>query len=175
MGNRIYDIFEEAVAFGFFSIIFVLMIFNVFSRYLFDTSYPWNIEFCRYSFVWLTFAGAAYLRREDGHIRIEFVINLLNRKLPLWARGGIWLFKELLAIGFLIALVYYGFILANKTWRFKSQAMQIPQFFLYISVSVGGLLYLIREIPAGIRDFKTNISEKQMLSADNMPKGMETV
>ena len=174
MGNRIYDIFEESIAFGFFSIIFFLMVFGVITRYLFDTSYPWNIELCRYSFVWLTFAGAAYLRKENGHIRIEFVSNFLNKKLPLGGRKGIWLCKEILTIGFLIVLLYYGFILANKTWRFKSQAMQIPQFCLYISVSVGALLYLIREIPGAIRDF-TNLSGKQNINVDDATKRMETL
>jgi len=87
MRNRIYDIVEESIPFVFFSIIFFFMVFNVLTRYLFDTSYSWNIELCRYSFVWLTFAGAAYLRKENDHIRIEFVINILNRKLPLWQEG----------------------------------------------------------------------------------------
>jgi TRAP-type C4-dicarboxylate transport system permease small subunit len=175
MGNRIYDIFEESIPFVFFSIIFFFMVFNVLTRYLFDTSYPWNIELCRYSFVWLTFAGAAYLRREDSHIRIEFVSHFLDRKLPLWARRGIWLLKEILTVGFLIVLVYHGFILANKTWRFKSQAMQIPQFYLYISVTVGGLLYLFREIPAAIRDFRTALSEKQSGNTNNTTKETERI
>ncbi len=158
MWARLYDIFEESISFVFFSVIFVFMVFEVFTRYLLDISHSWNIELCRYSFVWLTFAGAAYLRKENGHIRIAFFMNYLERTLPLWARRGIWLLKEILTIGFLVLLIYYGFILANKTWRFRSQAMQIPQFFLYISVSVGGLLYLVREIPAAVREFKAQRS-----------------
>ncbi|NWG04557.1 MAG: TRAP transporter small permease [Syntrophaceae bacterium] len=160
MWHRVYGIMEEYIPFVFFSVIFVLMVFGVVTRYLFHTSYPWNIELCRYSFVWLTFAGAAYLRRENAHIRIEFVINYLNRKLPPWGRMVIWLFNEILTIGFLIALIYLGFILANKTWRFKSQAIQIPQFYLYISASFGGLLYLYREILGVIRHLRTNFFER---------------
>jgi TRAP-type C4-dicarboxylate transport system permease small subunit len=161
MWHRIYDIFEEYIAFVFFSVIFFLMVFGVVTRYLFHTSYSWNIELCRYSFVWLTFAGAAYVRRENAHIRIEFVTNFLNRKLPPWGRMVIWLFDEILTIGFLIALIYLGFILANKTWRFKSQAMQISQFYLYISASFGGLLYLYREILGTIRHLKTDLFERR--------------
>jgi len=174
MWNKIYDIFEEYIAYIFFSVIFFLMVFGVITRYFFNTSYPWNIELCRYSFVWLTFAGAAYLRKENAHIRIEFIINFLNRKLPPWGRKGIWIFREFLTIGFLIALVYYGFILSYKTWGFRSQAMQIPQFYLYISTSIGGLLYFIREVLAAVQDFKANISEKQKV-ADSLTKGMETI
>ena len=174
MWHRIYDIFEEYIAFVFFSVIFILMVFGVVTRYLFNTSYSWNIELCRYSFVWLTFAGAAYLRRENAHIRIEFVMNFLNRKLPPWGRKGVWIFSKLLTIGFLIALIYLGFILANKTWRFKSQAMQIPQFYLYISVSVGGLLYLYREILETIRDLKTDLFETRYGKTNSETEGMTT-
>jgi len=91
------------------------------------------------------------------------------------ARRGIWLFSEILTVGFLIVLVYFGFILADKTWRFKSQAMQIPQFFLYISVPVGALLYLFREIPGAIREFKTDLSKRQSGNANNATKGSEAI
>jgi len=174
MRHQFYDIIEEYIAYVFFSVIFVLMVFGVVTRYLFHTSYSWNIELCRYSFVWLTFAGAAYVRRENAHIRIEFVINYLNRKLPPWGRMAIWLFKEILTIGFLIALIYLGFILANKTWRFKSQAMQISQFYLYISASFGGLLYLYREILGIIRDLRTNLLERPNGKRGSATKGMTT-
>jgi TRAP-type C4-dicarboxylate transport system permease small subunit len=154
MVRRIYERLEESIPLAFFLLIFFLMTMGVFNRYLFNTSFSWNIELCRYSFVWLTFVGAAYVRKDDSHIKIEFLINLLNNKLPLGARKAVWFFKEILTIGFLIQLVYLGFILACKSWRFKSQAMQIPQFFLYISVSVGGALYLLREIPGAYRYYK---------------------
>ena len=84
MWVRLYDLFEESIPILFFSVIFFFMVFEVFTRYLFDISHAWNIELCRYSFVWLSFAGAAYLRRENGHIRIEFLMNYLDRTLPLF-------------------------------------------------------------------------------------------
>ena len=174
MWNRIYDALEEYIALAFFSVIFLLMFFGVVTRYLFDTSYPWNIELCRYSFVWLTFVGAAYVRRENAHIRIEFVINFLNRKLPPWGRKGIWILSELLTLGFLIAMIYLGFILAYKTWRFKSQAMQIPQFCLYISVSVGGLLYLCREILEILRDSKPDLFGTRYRNTNSATERMTT-
>jgi hypothetical protein len=57
--KRTYDVMEEAVCVFFFLLIFLLMNLGVFGRYLFDVSFEWNIELCCYSFVWLTFLGAA--------------------------------------------------------------------------------------------------------------------
>ena len=47
---------------------------------------------------------------------------------------------------FLGALIVLGVELAVRSWRFTSQAMQISQFFLYISVPVGAAMFLYREI-----------------------------
>ena len=138
------------------------MTIGVINRYVFSVSFPWNIELCRYSFVWLTFLGAAYVRKMDTHIKIEILYNFINKKLSKGAQKIIWIAKEILTIAFLIGLLYFGFELANKTWRFKSQAMQIPQFYLYISVSIGALLYLLREIPASIRFYREYFTDDKM-------------
>lgn len=157
---KIYDKLEEIVSLVFFLLIFSLMTIGVINRYVFNVTFPWNIELCRYSFVWLTFVGAAYVRKIDSHIKIEILFNFINKKLSKGPQKIIWIAKEILTIAFLIALLYYGFVLANKTWRFKSQAMQIPQFFLYISVSIGALLYLLREVPASIRFYRDYFSKR---------------
>jgi TRAP-type C4-dicarboxylate transport system permease small subunit len=157
---KIYDKFEESIALIFFLLIFGLMTMGVFNRYLFGNTFAWNIELCRYSFVWLTFVGAAFVRKQDAHIKIEILFNYINRKLSPGSQKAIWVIKEILTIAFLIQLIYFGFILANKTWRFKSQAMQIPQFFLYISVTVGAILYLLREIPASFRYYREHFFRK---------------
>jgi TRAP-type C4-dicarboxylate transport system permease small subunit len=140
------------------------MTIGVINRYVFNVTFPWNIELCRYSFVWLTFVGAAYVRKIDSHIKIEILFDFINRRLSKGQQRIIWIVKEILTIAFLIALLYFGFILANKTWRFKSQAMQIPQFFLYISTSIGALLYLLREVAASIRFYRDNFSNRRIES-----------
>ncbi len=160
MLHKIYDKLEESISLVFFLLIFVLMTFGVFNRYVFGKTFSWNIELCRYSFVWLTFVGAAFVRKQDAHIKIEILFNYINKKLSLGLQKVIWFIKEILTIAFLIQLIYLGFILANKTWRFKSQAMQIPQFFLYISVTVGATLYLLREIPAAFSHYRENFSKR---------------
>ena len=135
------------------------MTIGVINRYVFNVTFPWNIELCRYSFVWLTFLGAAYVRKLDAHIKIEILYNFISKRLSKGPQKIIWIAKEILTIAFFIGLLYFGFVLANKTWRFKSQAMQIPQFYLYISVSIGALLYLLREIPASIRFYRKYFTE----------------
>ena len=155
---RICEKFEESLSLILFLLIFVLMTMGVINRYVFGHSFSWNIELCRYSFVWLTFVGAAFVRKEDTHIKIEIVFNLLSKKMSPGTRKAIWVFKLLITVAYLALLSYLAFVLASKSWRFKSQAMQISQFFLYISVSLGAFLYLLREISGSLRHYRTNFA-----------------
>lgn len=159
MLRRIYDRFEESISLFFFLLIFVLMSVGVINRYLFKYSFPWNIELCRYSFVWLTFVGAAYVRKIDQHIKIDMLFNWISVRLSVRSRKFIWWFKEILTLSFFIMLIYLGWIIATKTWRFRSQAMHMPQSFLYVSVSVGACLYTIREILESFRSYRDSFSQ----------------
>lgn len=161
MFNNWYNKFEEYIPLILFLFIFSLMAIQVFTRYIFNFTLPWNIELCRYTFVWLTFVGAAYVRKMDSHIKIEIFFNYIYEKMSLNQQKAIWLFKELLTILYLIALIIFGYILAYKSRRFMSQAMQISQFFLYISVSVGTVFFFVREIQDIIYYYRVHFLSKQ--------------
>jgi TRAP-type C4-dicarboxylate transport system permease small subunit len=130
------------------------MVVGVFLRYVFGISFAWNIELSRYSFVWLTFVGAAYVRRDDGHIKIDLFSKYAMKKLPPAGRLVYWTVVKIVIIVYLALLIYFSYTLSIRSWRFKSQAMQIPQFFLYISVGIGALMYIVREIVDSAVKFK---------------------
>jgi len=144
--QRVYDGLEEAVCVACFVLIFLLMNLGVFGRYFFNVSFEWNIELCSYTFVWLTFLGAAYVRKRAGHIKVDIFYLAAVRRLPPAGRRSLFLLRELIMLAFLLALVVLGVQLAVRSWRFMSQAMQISQFFLYIAVPVGAAMFLAREI-----------------------------
>lgn len=151
MLKRIYYWFEETVPAVLFILIFCLMVIGVFLRYVFNISFAWNIELSRYSFVWLTFVGAAYARRGDTHIKIELFYGLLRKRIPNWLHVFFWTVTRLAIIAYLILLVSLSVTLSLRSWRFLSQAMQIPQSFLYISVAIGCSMYAGREIIDTVR------------------------
>jgi TRAP-type C4-dicarboxylate transport system permease small subunit len=154
MLKKIYDAFEQYFCCAFFILIFLLLVVGVILRAFLGISFAWNIELSRYSFVWLTFVGAAYVRRDDGHIKIELFSNYIKKKLPLWGRCVYWVITKLIVIVYLVLLIYFSYVLSVQTWRFKSQAMQMPQTFLYISVGIGAFMYILREIGDSLRKFK---------------------
>jgi TRAP-type C4-dicarboxylate transport system permease small subunit len=49
-------------------------------RYAFSITYIGIFELTEYSLLWMTFMGAAYIMKNNGHVRVDAVINLLNPK-----------------------------------------------------------------------------------------------
>lgn len=148
---------EEYISVAIFTVIFLLMFMGVVNRYFFKYSLPWNIELARYAFVWLSFIGLAFVRKEDGHIRLDVLYTFISRKLPDKVKHAVWFIKKGFTFFFLYQLIHLGIVLSQRTLRFKSQAMQISQSWLYISVSVGGALYLLSEIYLSYREFRESI------------------
>jgi TRAP-type C4-dicarboxylate transport system permease small subunit len=154
MLKKIYESFEETIVCVFFLLIFLLLVGGVVLRKGFSVSFAWNIELSRYSFVWITFVGASYVRKNDGHIKIDLFANYIKKKLPGSGAALYWVVTRLITIVYLALLVYFSYLLSRQTWRFMSQAMQIPQSFLYISVTLGMLMYLGREIVDSVQKFR---------------------
>ncbi|MFA6505910.1 MAG: TRAP transporter small permease [Treponemataceae bacterium] len=155
MLKKIYNAFEEYFACALFLLIFLLMVVGVILRYFFSISFAWNIELSRYSFVWLTFVGASYARKDDTHIKIDLFYNLLRKRIPNWLHVFFWVSIKVLIIGYLLLLVYLSINLSVKSWRFRSQAMQISQSYLYISVALGSLMFVGREIVDTIKKMRS--------------------
>ena len=56
----------------------VIVSADVFSRQVLGHPTVWVIELCEYGLLWITFLGTAWLLREEGHIRIDLIVNRLN-------------------------------------------------------------------------------------------------
>ncbi|WP_226582304.1 TRAP transporter small permease [Acuticoccus sediminis] len=54
---------------------------NVVLRYVFNSGITEAEEFSRWLFVWMIFAGAIIVLRDNGHLGIDFVVNALPRRL----------------------------------------------------------------------------------------------
>jgi len=52
-------------------------------RYFLGTPTRWVVEFSEYSLLWLAFLSGAWILREEGHVRIEMLTELLS---PRWQR-----------------------------------------------------------------------------------------
>ena len=140
----------EEILSGIFLVLMFLSTFtNVFARYFFNHPLPWAEEFSRYSFIWLTFLGAALCTKHGRHI----IIDGLVKTFPFRAEKTIGILVSVMMIALAYVMIYYGWILCTNATQ-PTATLKVPQYFVYVSVPFSGLLiflYTLRDIR---RDFR---------------------
>ena len=58
----------------------LLTLSDITSRQFFASAQGWAIEIAEYCLLYLAFFGAAWLLREDGHVKVEVVVEVLSAR-----------------------------------------------------------------------------------------------
>ncbi len=77
---KIFEAIETHTGIIILIIMSLLVIVQVFSRYLFNYSFVWAEELVRYLMIWMVMIGAALVQAKNDHIRIDFFPLMLNPK-----------------------------------------------------------------------------------------------
>jgi len=135
--NRIMELFLMLI----FGLLVLDVLFQVFSRYVLSTSFSWTEEFARFSLIWLSILGAAYLNAKREHLSMDF----LYRKLSNPSKKKISILIEVLIFLFaLVVMVIGGFNLVYTTLHLEqlSGTLRIPLGYIYAIFPVCGLLIM---------------------------------
>jgi TRAP-type C4-dicarboxylate transport system permease small subunit len=127
----------------------VIIIVQVFMRYLFLHSLSWSEEVARYLMIWVCFLGASLALKYGFHIGVEFVVN----RFPEKARGWINLVAKLGMLFFLIYFTIGGF---RVSWAVRDQdspALLFSMAYAYLAAPVGGFFMMIQLMPLLIEDW----------------------
>lgn len=120
-------------------VMFVVVGFNVFSRYVLNSSLGWADELARFVFIWVSFLGAVVAYQKNEHVGLDFVVNrIASHKARLLLR----LIGEVLVLLVLLCLVYYGRIVAMSATN-VSPALYIPMWIVYIVVPLSASLMVL--------------------------------
>ena len=140
--NRVLCKAEGTIMVIWFAIVLLVMAAQVVFRYVLSSPLTWSEEFCRYSFVWISYFGCAYCVGVDGHTRITAVLD----KLPeYWQKGLICIGNAIVCCIFIrVFPIAWKFIAKNG--KFPTSMMRIPFKYLYYSLIVGIVLTVIQLI-----------------------------
>ncbi|MCM3763240.1 TRAP transporter small permease [Alkalihalobacillus oceani] len=129
--------------------IFILLIVQVYFRFIANASLSWPEEAAKFLTIWSVFLGVSISLRQKGLIAVE---ALLER-----ARGK---FKKILSLItlsisfiFCLFLVYYGFEMAAEVATRKSSAALIPMWIPFLSIPIGGCLTILNIVVVAIELF----------------------
>ena len=148
---------EKLLCVIFLAMMSILIVVQVFFRYVLNNSLSWSEELARYFFVWMIYIGISYGVKMDKHICVDAVYNFAPQGLKkYWAIVGYVLF-----LLFTIALVYYGIVVVQNqiSTGQLSPAMGIPMQFVYAAPPLGMFLSAIRLVQKIIVAAKTPADE----------------
>lgn len=141
--RKILDRTTEVFTITLMSVMVLIAIWQVFTRFVLDSPSTVSEEFLRFSLIWLTMVGGAYVYGKNQHLAVVF----LARKFPQKSQIFITLFVEACVMVFSIAiLILGGFTAFQNAVGQVSPALRLPMEYLYLSLVVGGVLFLLYSI-----------------------------
>lgn len=126
-------------------IIFLLLVANVFVRFVPFTSFGWFDEIIEMLIAWFVFLGAAALWRENEHFVVAFLPDFFRGKATGYALDII---INVIGLTFIAAFTYYSLILTLRAADW-TPVINMPKKLLYASMPVSGafmFIYSLRNI-----------------------------
>jgi len=99
----------EDVAVLLSAVMFAAFIIQIASRYLFNAPTDWTYEIILITWVWLVFWGAAFLLKDEDHVKFDVLYNLGSEKV-----------RRILSLIVAVSLSAIFLISAPATWDFIS-------------------------------------------------------
>lgn len=133
----------------------IIMILQVFSRFIFNLPLNWSEEATRYLGIYAVFFGAALAVRYNELISVEAVPDLLPEK----GRKYLKIVVLFICLVFFAVVLIQGFSLVGNVSMQKSPALRIPMSIPYFSIPLGAILLFLNAIAAIIVVIKGGAKE----------------
>ena len=129
-----------------FGLLVIDVVWQVVSRYVVGQSSSFTEEFARFSLIWLTVLGAAYINgSREGHLSMDFLLSKLPAEKKARRQKAIQILMALFALIIMVLgggnLVYITLSLGQV-----SSALQVPLGFVYAIVPISGVIIIFFSI-----------------------------
>ncbi|MFE3836355.1 TRAP transporter small permease [Pseudogemmobacter sonorensis] len=134
--------FEEAIVVLLMAAMSLLIGLQIFMRYVMGASLSWSEELSRYFFIWATYLGIAYAVRQEAHIRVTMLTDIMPPRGRLMMR----ILTHVIFGAFAAYVMYQGWFMVERTFRFgqKSASLGIPMGYVYLAPLTGFALVVLR-------------------------------
>jgi len=140
---------ELAIAMLILVAFLVLASLQIITRYVFGQQFVWTEELSAVLLIWLTFLGAAAIERDNGHVRLHTLDELLPGRVTRW----IYAVYDVAILFWLGCLIYGGYALLGQLNFEMTPALKIPYRYVMIVVPIAAALMALYVL----RNFLTNI------------------
>ncbi|MBS4535059.1 TRAP transporter small permease [Clostridium sp. D2Q-14] len=135
---------EELTASSLLIITSLLVFVQVLMRYMFNYSISWTEEVARYMIAWFIFLGSSIAVKENAHVNMDALSNLIKGKIS----QVISIIIDLINIAFCILTIMAGVKMIQSSISLGTIATSIPLplYIPYASVPVGVSFMLVRYV-----------------------------
>jgi len=145
-GGNLFERIMGALAFmaGVLLLLVALFVcYAVITRYLGFKPPVWVLQFTEYALLWITFLGAAWLLKKNGHIRIDTLVSRLKpnglRKVEIIDNF----------LGFIVSGIIFWFGTLHTIDCYQRaildvKGVSVPKFALFLIIPLGGLTLAIQ-------------------------------
>lgn len=137
---------------GLLATVVVAVSWQVFSRYIAQSSSTWTAELAQYSFVWLAMLAIALGVRRGRHMVLDIWEYVPYRR---WIVRTVDTLAALVVVAVLALLVLYGLENLGPAWRRQVPTLGVPYAWVVLAVPVGSALALVFGIEAWWKTFHT--------------------
>ncbi|MDA0262032.1 MAG: TRAP transporter small permease, partial [Proteobacteria bacterium] len=140
--KNLEDIFAW-IAIAILVAITVAVCLEVLMRYVFNSPIYFVVELSEYGLLYITFLGAGWALRENGHVRVEIFLAALNKT---W-RHRMGILSSSFGIIVSFVLLYFGTsrtLDAYARGLFKATIVEFPTWIVLIVIPLGSFVLLGR-------------------------------
>ncbi|MGL4654192.1 TRAP transporter small permease [Cetobacterium sp.] len=141
--RKILDKILESVAVLLITAMIFVSSWQVLSRYVFKAPSTFTEEFLRFSLIWLSMLGIAYVFGKKQHISIDFLKKKFSPKERVLLEMIIVIIFTLFSVVIMLVGGWNAVLMSIKQ---ISPALKIPMAYVYLSLPVSGAFILLYSI-----------------------------
>jgi TRAP-type transport system small permease protein len=113
--------------------------FQVFSRFVLNSTPSWSEEIQIFGHIWLIFLAIPIAYRRGAH----FTVEAIRRQYSLGVNRIFDSLVELLWAGFAVTTAYYAYVVSLVAGRNMSPGLEIPMSYPYYGMIIGSIYLLL--------------------------------
>jgi len=133
---------EENLAAALLALLLAAMLVQVFTRYVLNDPTAWTEEACRYLYVYIVFLGASAAIADRSHVSV----NVVTQMMPPAVQLVVALAVDVLVVGFLAVLAWYGYQATLRNVDIPLAVLQIPYAWVYAIVPLTAVTMIVRTV-----------------------------
>jgi|SRR5699024_1240456 len=144
--NRLFDLlidFKAVLGRLLIVLMAILVFIDVITLQIFDFSLSWIFEVNEYLLLFITFLGATFVLRRNEHIKMDLILNLLNKK----QTRVVELVNSLVGMIVSLIMTVTGFMTTMNLYEkniLTEAVLSIPRFLIVMIIPIGFLFLTIQ-------------------------------